>query len=155
MRKLLAAICILGLLGACGLRESRLNPFNWFGKGREERVAVQRGPLAETRPLVAEVLSLTVDRMPGGAIVNAMGLPPTQGHWDADLVPVLTGADGQPLPPQVMVFEFRLKPPPRPAPAGTQRSREVLVGTFLSDQKLERVREITVIGQLNRRTARR
>ena len=76
MKRLIVALTLLSFLSACGaVRDSRLNPFNWFGRDREERVqAVEiQGPV-ETRPLVAQVISLKVDRMPGGAIIYAVWL---------------------------------------------------------------------------------
>jgi hypothetical protein len=151
MRKTVAALSVLLVLSACGgLRESRLNPFNWFGQGREARVEASAETVArDPRPLVAEVVSLSVDRMPGGAIVRAMGLPPTQGYWEAELVAA------EDSPAGTLAFEFRIAPPPEPRRAGTQRSREVLVGRFLSTARLEGIRTITVIGAENRRSARR
>lgn len=153
MTRLIAAVTLLAFLASCGgWRDSRVNPRNWFGRDREERIAVVDTEVqTDSRPLVAEVLTLKVDRIPGGAIIHAMGLPPTQGYWDAELVP-LSGE----LPDKGMLtYEFRVQQPPQPWPQGTQPSREVLVGHFVSDQRLEGVRRITVVGQANRRTTNR
>lgn len=139
----------LVLSGCAGLRDSRLNPFNWFGGERESRVAAAAGEVVDPRGLVDQIVSLRVDRMPGGAIVNAIGLPPTQGHWDGELV---RRAD---VPAGTLSYEFRLRPPPAPTRTSTQQSREVLVGTFVSDQALQGIRTIEVIGASNRRSVRR
>ncbi|WP_370268492.1 hypothetical protein [Nioella sp.] len=147
-RILVALIVVLGLTGCA----TRLNPFNWFGGDREERIAVEETAVAgdpDYRQLVTQVVSLNVDAMPGGAIVRAVGLPPRQGYWEADLVEV--GRDNGEL-----VFEFRVYQPldPNTRP-GTQQSREILAGTSLSRQDLSGIRSIVVIAAQNRRSVRR
>jgi hypothetical protein len=89
--------------------------------------------------------------MPGGAIVRATGLPPTQGFWDAELVADdgLTPENGE------IAFSFRVAEPLYTRPASTRQSREIEVATFLSDTELSGVRRITVIGQSNRRSSNR
>jgi len=151
MTRLITALTLLMFLASCGgMRDSRLNPFNWFGRDREEKVAVTAA-YVDPRGLVADVIKLKVDRMPGGAIIHAFGLPETQGHWEAVLVPL-----NQETPDKgTLVYEFRLLPPITPQPAGTQRSREVVIGHFVSDQTLVGVRNIQVIAKNNRRTVRR
>lgn len=129
-------------LTACGAAE-RLNPLRLFGTDREERI--EAAAAVPTQPVVETVLSLSVDPTPGGAIVSAVGLPPTQGWWEADLVRVAS-AD-----PSVAVLEFRILPPVDPRPAGTQPSREVLAGAFLSRQDLDGISTIAVQGRANRR----
>ncbi len=153
MTRLITAFALLAFLSACGgLRQSRLNPSNWFGKSKESKTVVQAVvKVSDARPLVNKVISLKVDRMPGGAIIRAMGLPQTQGYWKAELVPL----NGETPDKGTLSFEFRVAPPPPPQDAGTKPSREVLVGYFISDQKLLGVRRIQVIAQGNRRTVRR
>ncbi len=152
MTRIIAALTLLMFLASCGgVRDSKLNPFNWFGKSKEERLEAAAAAQIDPRQLVAEVISLKVDRMPGGAIIHAIGLPATQGHWEAILMPL----NGEVPDKGTLVYEFRLMPPPGPTPAGTKRSREVAVGHFLSDQSLIGVRRIQVIAQKNRRTVRR
>ena len=128
---------------------TRLNPFNWFGGDREERVSVEEVvEVLDNRQLAGEVLSLQADALPGGAIINAIGLPPTQGYWEADLVE--TSREGGNL-----TMEFRIFPPSTPTPAGTLRCREVLAGRYMSTQDLDGIRTIVVQGQNNRRSIRR
>ncbi len=152
--RLLAALSVLILLGACDQSESTwYNPFSWFGGSQEveanELAAQDVGTAADPRPLVAQVLSLSVDPFPGGAIVRATGLPPTQGYWAGDLIRV-EGDD-----PSRITFRFVAIAPPEPARVSTQQSREIVVGTSLSDIELEGVREITVQGASNARATRR
>ncbi len=147
-------ICLPLLLSGCG--DSSLNPFNWFGgRGKEARdvgATTDAGTPTDTdpRPLVAEVVAARLDRKPGGAIVHAVGLPPRQGHWDAELTAENFGdpVDG------VLVLQFHAVPPPRPWPAGTPQSRQLTAATFLSDQDLAGVRQIVLRGATNARSLR-
>ena len=139
----------LTLAGCGGFRDSRLNPFNWFGKSQPRETIVLQTEAVDARPLVDAVLTLAVEQIPGGAIIRATGQTPTQGWWKADLVAQPVTEDG------VLVFEFRLLPPITQTDVNTPRSREVTVATYLSDIKLDAVREIVVQGASNARTARR
>lgn len=151
MRPFHLALVALLVLAACGgLRESRLNPFNWFGQSRSERV-VSTAPKADPRPLIPEVTSLVVDRRPGGAIVRAEGLAPTQGYYDGALVPRNGGKPDK----GTLTFDFRVVPPPKRHPVGAPQTRIILVGFDLTEQDLAGVRRIVVVGQTNQRSARR
>lgn len=103
----------------------------------------------EFRDPVTSVTSARRDRLPGGIIVTATGVPPSQGWWDAELVPVEEESDTRSL-----VFEFLVARPRFAEPSGTQQSREVVVGLFLSDQRLQGVQDITIVGAQNRRSVR-
>ncbi len=153
MTRVLSTLILLSFLASCGsLGRSRLNPANWFGKSKSRAVVqLDKTRVKDTTPLVDTVLSLRVDRAPGGAIIHAMGLPPTQGYWNAKLKP----ENGEKPQNGMLSYTFRLLPPDSAAPQGTKRSREVLVGRFISSQKLAGVRRIRVIGVRNRRTVRR
>lgn len=147
----LGILTLVLALASCGtIRDSRINPLNWFGRDRAVAVVTPDATPA-TEPLAPQVLSLRVDRMPGGAIVTAVALPPTQGFWDAELVAL---NDGRPER-GVLSYEFRLKPPATPQRVSTQVSREVVVATSLTDQQLAGVGTIEVIGATNRRSVRR
>lgn len=157
----LAALAAVMVLTGCGkVRESRFNPFTWFGQSRsEEPTLAPDGGYAQftdRRGLVDQVKQMQVDRMPGGAIVTAIGVPPTQGWWDADLIPDTKGVDDRPVAENgVITLNFRLLPPPGPTPTGTPASRELSATYFLSDQVLAGVRTITVRAQQNSRSSRR
>lgn len=139
----------LALAGCGGLRQSRLNPFNWFRRSEPRETIVLPEEQGDGRPLVESVLSMAVEPIPGGAVVRARGLTPTQGWWNAELVARDVGEDG------VLVYEFRLLPPPGRTDVNTQRSREIDVAIYISDVKLANVREIVVQGATNARSARR
>jgi hypothetical protein len=145
---LVLSLCVL-LAGCGGFRDSRLNPFNWFGRSEPRETIVLPEKAADPRPLVAEVLSMSVEPMPGGAIVRATGRTPTQGWWKAELVPQPLTEGG------ALVYEFRLLPPITPTDVNTPQSREVTVAEFISDIKLDAVREIVVQGSGNARASRR
>lgn len=150
----LAALCLFFALGACsGVSESRLNPFNWFSGAESEEIAAapQDGVVQDPRPLVARVTDLQLERVRGGAILRATGVTPTQGWWNAALVPESREgvADG------VLSLRFVAVPPPRPTRISTPQSREVTVAVRLRDSDLRGVRELRVVGAENRQSARR
>lgn len=148
---LLAALSLAMLVAGCGgFRESRLNPFNWFG--RAEPAAAQPAMLSEAedpRLLVAQITDLRIEPMMGGAIVNATGLPPRQGFWDAELVAREVDGNG------VLVYDFRVFPPLDATEANTVRSRQITAGAFLTNRQLEDIRQIIVQGEANALTSRR
>ncbi len=143
---------VIALTGCSRLAESRINPFNWFGGSRTEARAVQTVAVVEDRRLVSQVTQLRVERTTTGAIVTAVGLPPTQGYWDAQLVPVAPGGVPQ---NGVMVYDFRIERPVEFQIEGTPRSREVTVGLHLSNIDLARISTIVVRGQFNQRSTSR
>lgn len=147
-RTLTVALASLLVLASCGfMRESRLNPFNWFGRSEQaERVVVAEEP-QDPRFLVENVVSMDVEPYSGGVIVRAKGITPTQGWWDAELVE-LEDDD-----PSHLVLEFRLLAPLTQTDVNTPRSREVVVATTLSPQRLEYINRITVQGATNARSS--
>ena len=148
-RRLFVVSSAAALAGCGGFRNSRLNPRNWFGRSEPRETIVLPAARQDPRPLVDEVLSLSVEPMPGGAIVRARGQTPTQGWWKAELVPLPIDENG------VLVYEFRLFPPAARTDVNTPQSRQVDVAIYISDVRLERVREIVVQGASNARSARR
>ncbi len=150
-RGLLVSLAAMGALSGCGrIRDSRLNPFNWFGRSREE--TAEPAPtdfVNDSRRYVEQVVSLNVDPTPEGAIIRAVGLPPTQGFWDASLV-----RRDDPDPSR-LILEFRVAPPLEQRRQGTQQSREIIVGAAISTARLQGIRTITVVGRLNQRSVRR
>ena len=137
-------------LSACGFGQSRLNPLNWFGRSQPaEQVALVTTAAADPRPLVAQVLTMSIEPFPGGALVRATGLPPTQGFWEAELVALPVDDAG------TLVLEFRIFPPVTRAGVVNQQSREVTVAYSLSDIKLSSISQIIVQGAGNARASRR
>lgn len=150
-RSILATLAICLTVGACGtIRDSRINPFNWFGRDRSEQTVVtEEAFLRDPRPFVAEVVSLRIDPTPEGAIIRVVGLPQIQGYWGAELLEV----DKDDL--STLTYEFRVTPPQYKTRQSTKRSREIVVARAISTSRLDKVRVVTVIGQGNRRAVRR
>jgi hypothetical protein len=146
----LLALCLCALIAGCGgFRDSRLNPANWFGRSEPRETIVLPDESQDPRPLVETVLSMTVEPIPGGAIVRARGQTPTQGWWQAELVPLDLDDQGK------LVYEFRIEPPLQVTATGTPQSRQVDVAIFISEIRLDGVREVVVQGATNARSARR
>jgi hypothetical protein len=144
-RRVVLALGAAFVLTGCGaVRQSRLNPFNWFGRSRaREQVQQTAEVAADPRLLMAEVTALSIDPYSSGAIVRATGIPPTQGWWDAELVARPIDENG------VLVYDFRVFPPVIDTPPGTPRSRQITVATSLSRVRLDQVSEIVVQGAGN------
>ncbi len=158
MNRPVAALTVLALtlsLADCGkIRDSRLNPFNWFGKsqGTASAAAVLPGEASDGRQLVREVTTLEVEQSQGGAIIRAAGLPPTQGWWKAELV-----SDNRSRPDEngVLTYRFVVFQPLGATPVSTPQSRELTAAIFVSDIKLADVTQIVVQGETNSRTSGR
>ena len=132
---------------------SKINPFNWFKGSSEEKLVEQMvpGAKAEHRALVDQVASLQIEKTNGGAIIHAVGLPPSQGYWDAELV-----AENAEKPVNgVLTYSFRIEQPYEFKRASTPTSREVVVGHFVSNIKLQGVTSIRVLGTRNARSSKR
>ncbi|WP_126976753.1 hypothetical protein [Frigidibacter oleivorans] len=158
-RALTLALTTSLTLAACGrVADSRVNPFNWFGRAESRTVVVAADPAAlppGTR-LVDQVTALDVNRTRDGAIVTATGIPPTQGWWDATLLPRTAGAAGTAVPVDgVVTLRFVVTPPPGPTRQSTPQSRQLTAGLFLSNGDLEGVSRIVVEGAQNAMTSSR
>ena len=105
--------------------------------------------MADPRPLVDRIAALSVEPVPGGAVIRVVGLPPRQGWYGAELVPVPRGDD------DVLAFQLRALPPDEPTRVSTPRSRQLVVARNVTDQELQGVRRIRVDGLENALVARR
>jgi hypothetical protein len=149
MSRALTVFACLLLLASCG--QSRLNPFNWFKRSAPAPVTLAVETPADARALVADVISLDIDALPGGAILRATGRTEVQGFWEAELV-LREGPEADPAKP---VYDFRAFPPVGRTDVNTPQSREVTVAVYLSDIDLNGVVSITVQGAGNARAVRR
>ncbi|NNE53060.1 MAG: hypothetical protein HKN30_11745 [Sulfitobacter sp.] len=172
MRKTLILLLVSSLaLAACGaVRESRINPFNWFGPSRSEPVQSQEN----TNPLIPrggglfsraraeeaiyvglpfeQITDLKVEKVPGGAIIRATGLAARQGIYAVQLTPENeeeAAVDG------VLTYRLEGVRPTRATPVGAKPTREVTAARRLTDRELRGVRTIRVEGQQNVRVVRR
>ena len=150
-RHLLSGAALATLSGCSG--GISLNPFNWFSSDEDnierlEEIDVRRAQ--DNRLLIPEVTSLSVEKLPGGIILRANGLPDQQGWYDAQLVPndSDTPGDGN------LTLEFRASPPAEPTRVSTVQSREIIAGIYLSDVQLVGIRVIRVLGSSQSRSTR-
>lgn len=159
------------VLTSCGtIRESRVNPFNWFG--RSESVPVEQTAAAQTNPLipagkrrglfskrekedlsvpVRQITDLRVERTNAGAIIYATALADRTGAFGAVLLP----DPADPENPSVLSFTFRVTYPEHNTPAGTPRTRSIIAAHSVSRQDLAPIRTIRVNGAANLRETRR
>ena len=146
------SVMALALTG-CGIGDSALNPFRWLSQEEPvERLSeVDIAPLIEDRPLVQSVDALVSERLPGGIIIRATGLPPSQGWFDAQLVREVSAAAGT----GVIVYSFRARPPEEKTRVSTKQSRELVAGAYLSDIELAGITSIRVLSASNARTVGR
>lgn len=141
---------VLGLaIAVAGCGQSRLNPFNWFRKSEPRETIVLPEAKNDGRMLAEVVMSMSVEPIPGGAIVRARGQMPVQGYWSAELVPLPVTEGG------TQVYEFRVFPPTDRTDVNSPQSRQIDVAIYISNVKLENVREIVVQGATNARASRR
>ncbi len=160
------------LVTACTtVRESRMNPMNWFGPSRSRAVQVEEGvnPLIPARRatwtidgislnpqeavyeglLVLTVTELVVERRPGGAVIRASGIGGKSGIYDPRLIAIEAESDEKTL-----TFELRALPG-MTATVGSEFARSVTAAIILTDQQLGAVRTIRVKGRDNERVTRR
>ncbi|MEM6305927.1 MAG: hypothetical protein AAF744_14510 [Pseudomonadota bacterium] len=173
MRKTFTLILVGStLLAACGLRDSRVNPLNWFGRSEPAPVTAQEPE--NTNPLIPrraglfarsraeraiylgtpieQIADLTVERVPGGAIIRATGVAARQGYYEVQLTPSNEEEEAE---DGVLIYRLEALRPTRNTAQGRQPTREVTAGRKVTDQQLRGVRAIRVEGELNARVARR
>lgn len=153
MTRALMALLVLTLtLAACGgMRDSRANPRNWFGRSQPEPTLGPMRETVDTRPLVPTVSALSIERTSTGAIVRAEAVMPTAGWWNAELVPE---SDGRPRD-GVMSYRFVAARPAEAVHVSATAPRTLTAAATLSVYDLEVVREVVVIGAENTRRAGR
>ncbi len=150
----LSAFFLTGCAGGGNGSIGSLNPFGWFRTQPQNRTLAPQNPSelrADPRRLIERLSNVRTERAPGGVILRATGLPPTQGYWNGELIP----ENGEQPVNGVLVYRFVIAPPPGFEPVSTPRSREVIVARFISAKKLESVSRIMVLSAGNRMTSRR
>ncbi|MCE8006418.1 hypothetical protein [Aestuariivita sp.] len=168
-KPVLALILTSFVLVGCGtVRESRLNPFNWFGGSRE----VATTPDEEANPLVPrersgifsrpdevyagipidQITDLRIERTRTGAIILVEGIAARQGPYDVQLTPATL--EDEPVD-GVLSYSFDIVYPTRETAIGPERTRRVTVAHSISADVLSQVRVIRVEGARNARETRR
>lgn len=161
---ILALAASVALAGCSTVRESRFNPFNWFGASRSapvddsdvnalipqrSSIFARRAEAAYAGQPITEITELLVEPRPGGAILRATGLADRAGPFDARLTPEEDQTDGQTL-----TYALRVLQAPGPRSVGA-RARMVTVAIPLTTQQLSGVRTIRVLGATNQRVTSR
>ena len=112
-RTTIVAVLILLALAGCSRETSSgrsINPLTWFDARDlpDTLVPVEQRLSTDNRLLVQQITDISIEATPGGVIIVATGLPPTQGYWQTDLV--LDRPSGDPLQ-GVLTYQFRIAPP--------------------------------------------
>lgn len=152
MRKgVLATMAAVMVVSGCAtVRESRVNPLNWFGRSEAAApVAGQSGAKVDDRLQIAEITELSLEQTNAGAILKVTGLPPTQGWYKAQLVLEPIQTEGE------LVYRFYLEKPAEAERVGTPHSRKITAALFLNEFRLAEISTITVTGMTNSRSIRR
>lgn len=165
MRKTIPLILVAALvLTSCGrIRDSRVNPFNWFGRAESRQIdeTPDKNPLIPRRSLLApseaqdnrtpvqQLTSLVIERTPSGAIIRAEGVSARQGAYELGLRPI----EDAEVPEDTLRYAFVAYQPQMSV--GTEASRRVVAATQLTNQELLTIRRIEVVGAANVLTARR
>jgi hypothetical protein len=165
VRIVLALILVASVAACSGGGESgsassasSLNPFNWFG-GRAATPGADGGALSlapargyaqvvDTRPLISQITALSAEKTAIGRIIRATGLAPAQGYHSAGLVAVASPKARE------LVFEFRARPPERPARIGPVGLRELVAGIHLTRAQLVGIRTVRIMAGQNNRSVR-
>ncbi|WP_069299430.1 hypothetical protein [Neptunicoccus sediminis] len=181
MKKLIGAVLLVGMVSSCGLGNSAGNSAGSsagssansagsassagsagsassagsFGNlfGRRNRVDQRVDPVIQNNGgLISVIKEARFERARGGAIIRARGVAPRQGYYDASLYSA-TGlkpdANGD------ITLEFRAKEPQFQTNVLGEHSREIDVGIFISNQKLNAANAIRVVGRQNQISLRR
>lgn len=154
------------VLTSCGaVRDSGLNPFNWFGRSVSTPVATEGAvnPLIPKRRAsifrqeqdtsyrgwdLGEITELEIERRPGGAILRATAVADYQGAFELKLVKLDAESS-----PTTLTYAFRgLQPREAQGPV---QGRTHTVALWITDNKLAGINTIQVKGARNIRTVRR
>ena len=170
MLKSLSVVIVAGvvLTGCSGVRESNLNPFNWFGQSQPVPVNTQAtgaaNPLIPAKrnsivwgdnketyagAPVETISALSIERRPGGAIILVTGTASRAGPFEVRLVPDETATDGDTLAYRLLALQSAGPVSVRPD------AREVKAALWLTEQQLGGIREVQVSGRSNALVSRR
>lgn len=173
MRTFLAILVISSMVlsGCSRLRDSRLNPGNWFGKSTSRPVATApAGQAAEVNPLIPvrttvrlrdrrevyqgtpvdQITNVAVERTTAGAIVRVTAVSLQQGAYDVRLT---SETDGDPVDGVLTLRMMAVQPTDEPQ--GSPRQRTIHAARFVSNNDLASTRTIRVVGARNEHTTRR
>jgi len=136
---------------------ANFNPFNLFrSAGAQNPRTIQTlapgrgyGFAVDNRPMVDQIIALSIEKTAAGAILRATAVTPTLGYHSADLVLVASDSTGE------IAFQFRARPPAQTTAATSPGLREIVAAVFLNTAQLRGIRRLTVNAARNSRTIRR
>jgi len=168
MKKLLVALTVCGMVAGCSGGSGSLGggsgsgrsansstggssagSFGLFKRQSNVPLTVEQKKIAKFGNLVPVVSKVWIEQVKAGAIIRVRGEANRQGYYDVKLV-----APGGLKPDEdgIITLEFRAKQPEFWTTASTKRAREIVVGRFISRQKLLDTRKIRVYGSQNQIT---
>jgi len=172
MIKQLVALSVCGILAGCGITGSlgggsgsgsagsassasssgsgsSAGSFGLFKRRNAEPLSVVQKAAIEYGSLIPTVVDVKIEQVKSGAIIRARGAASRQGYYDVKLF----APNGfRPDEDGVLALEFRAKQPEFWTTASTERAREIVVGRYISRQKLAKTRSIVVTGAQNQVT---
>lgn len=164
MRRVIPALLVATLtLSGCGaVRDSWVNPMNWFGRSRAEAPPAEGvNPLIPqrskmSRPVavyggvpVESISELTAERTPGGAMIRVTGVATREGAYDVRLIPLGAPEKG------VLSYSLNVVYPNKKTDRAGAPARTVTAAIALTDQQLDGVKTIRVVGETNARSVKR
>ncbi|MAB06512.1 MAG: hypothetical protein CML50_10940 [Rhodobacteraceae bacterium] len=171
MNRTLTVLILSGVVlsGCATVRDSRVNPFNWFGSSTPAPVNVAPEATGAANPLipqrrasiiwgrereyagrpVANIDELLIERRPGGAIIRVTGIADRAGPFDVRVIKDETLSDTDTLAYTLSALQSA-----GPRNVGP-RARMVTAAVWLTDQELYGIREIRVAGRDNALATRR
>lgn len=171
MKKLLVALTVCGMVASCGggigsigggsgsgrsanssAGGSSAGSFGLFKRQSNTPLTVEQKAVANHGNLIPVVSKVWIEQVKAGAIIRVKGAASRQGYYDVKLY-----APGGFKPDEngVVTLEFRAKQPEFWTTASTERAREIVVGRFISRQKLAKTSKILVYGAQNQITIAR
>ena len=121
---------------------SRRNPLS-------QRQGMTQTQDLSNRRLVASVKTAQIEQTRDGGVIRACAVMPRQGYYHAKLVSKGPPTSGK---TSTLKIEFQIKEPVFTTILSTQRSQEIDVGLFLSNQKLSGIRQIHIIAKQSKVT---
>lgn len=163
-------VASIAVSGCATVRESRVNPFNWFGGSSSVPVA-QTGGTGAANPLIPEksesifrrdeaeavyagwpvgtIGELLIERRPGGAIIRVTGIADRAGPFDVRII-----EDKAQTSPSTLAYTLEALQSAGPRNTSVH-ARTVTAAIWLTDQELVGIREIRVTGANNALVTRR
>lgn len=144
LARVLTILAVSGL-SACSGNSGFLGSLNPFG-GRDSARTVAASAEIAPGVLVDRLDRAVAEPALRGIILRAAAIAPMQGYHAAQLYP---RNEGRPDENGIVRFEFRAMPPSAPRPVGPERTRRLIVATFIHDDDLAGIRGFRIVSATN------